>query len=475
MADQLDDPDTALRDLAEVARRLSRGDQHRDVTTTALESVLLDRFESALTQVRTEHALKLARLASSLRTNDQRSAHVSTALAVAAGQVAAERTALLQDELDSIDEAIEAARWSEINQLHEEAGESHLAAAIAIQQSGEPQDRWAESMFQAGIHLDAAGRQQDAASIFRDYVKARDERDPVRIEAMFRLAQALEAELSWEEAADWYDRLIEAHPQSAQATGAYVPSARSLLALGRVDEARCRLQSVIDGETALRPGAIDYRDTLVMIGRMRAAAGEYPQAIGHLQEAADRWPDHPETVAVLFDVASARRSLGVEISRRLLEETLTPSVRHSMESDRLANLWEAAISFEQVIEMLEEQADRSASRERMHRASSIARSDCLSETGRIREAIVGYEAIARKWPAHPAAMHALVEIASAWTILDEPARAQAAHQRALARLRDLPDEVLNREDSFMNREVWERWMNTVPVGTDLFAGASSEP
>ena len=146
-----------------------------------------------------------------------------------------------------------------------------------------------------------------------------------------------------------------------------------------------------------------------------------------------------------------------------------------MESDRLANLWEAAISFEQVVEMLEEQADRSASRERMHRAAAIARADCLSETGRIREAIVGFEAIARKWPAHPAAMHALVEIASAWTILDEPARAQAAHQRALARLRDLPDEVLNREDSFMNREVWERWMNTVPVGTDLFAGASSEP
>ena len=201
MADQLDDPNTALKDLAEVARRLSRGDQHRDVTTTALESVLLDRFESALTQIKTEHALELARLAASLRTNDQRSAHVSTALAVAAGQVAAERTTVLNDEVNTLDEAIEMARWSEINQLHEEAGESHLAAAIAIQQSGEPQDRWAESMFQAGIHLDAAGRQQDAASIFRDYVKARDERDPVRIEAMFRLAQTLGSrDLAWEDA-----------------------------------------------------------------------------------------------------------------------------------------------------------------------------------------------------------------------------------------------------------------------------------
>ena len=475
MADQLDDPLTALDDFSEVARRLARGDRHRDVTTTSLESVLLDRFESALTQGKTEHALELARLAAGLRSDDQRSSHVSTALAVAASQVAAERTAVLIEEADGLDEEVESARWSDIADLHEEAGESHLAAAIAIQQSGAPQDQWAESMYQAGVHLDAAGRQQDAASIFRDYVQARDERDPVRIDAMFRLAQALEAELSWEEAADWYDRLIEAHPQSAQATGSYVPSARSLLALGRIDEARCRLQSVIDGDTALRPGAIDYRDTLVMLGRMCSTAGEYPQAIGHLQEAADRWPDHPRTVAVLFDVASARRSLGVEISRRLLEETLAPSARQAMESDRLANLWEAAINYEQVVEILEEQTEPSDSFERMHRAAAIARADCLSETGRIREAIIGYEAIARKWPDHPAAMHALVEVASAWTVLDEPARAQAAHQRALARLQDLPDEVLNREDSFMDREVWERWMNTVPVGSGLFAGAPSEP
>ena len=468
MSDLLNEPEQALLDLTEAVRRVARGDQHVDVTVATLEAILLDRFESALTRNRTPHALQLARLASSLRPMGQRSARVSTALAVAAGQVAADRTKALEFQGTVWDDEA----WTSILDLHAEAGEAHLEAAEA---SGDDEAVWADALFHAGVHLDAAGRQPDAAAVFLDYVNGRGERDPVRVDAMFRLAQALEVDLAWEDASTWYDRLLTEHPRSLQATRSYVPSARCLLALGQPEEARCRLQSVVDGQTPLTPGAPDYRDTLVMLGRLCVDQGEYSEAISRLREAADRWPDHLGTVAVLFDIAAARRSLALSIDQRLSHDNLTPSQRQSLESDRLVNLWEAAITFEQVIEILASVDPPTPNSHRRQRAAAVARADCLLETGRLREAISCYESVARTWPDHPAAMHSLVQVASAWTTLGDLERADTAHRRALDRLGSLPDDVLDREGGFMSRAVWERWLNTIPVGSDLYAGASITP
>ena len=466
VTDLLNSPDQSLLDFTEAVRRVSRGDEHVDVTTATLEAILQDRFESALTRHQTPHALAIARLAASLRPSGQRSIRVSTALAVAAGQVAADKTNAMEarNEWDDTE-------WADILELHAEAGMSHLQAAQA---AADDEDAWAHAIFHAGIHLDAAGRQREAAGVFLDYVNGRGERDPVRVDAMFRLAQTLEADLAWEDASQWYDRLLTDHPRSLQATRCYVPSARCLLAIGQSEEARCRLESVIHGETSLTPGAADYRDTLVMLGRLYADEGDYPEAIIRLQEAADRWPNHVGTVGVLFDIASARRSLALSIDQKLLQDEMTPSQRQSLESDRLANLWEAEITFDQVIKMLAEIDPPTPNSHRRQRAAAIARADCLLETGRLREAVSCYESIARTWPDHPAAMHALVQVASAWTTLGELKRADAAHRRALDRLDSISDDVLDQEDAFMSRAVWERWLNTIPVGSELYAGASAD-
>ena len=461
--DLLNQPDLAMTDFREATRRLARGDRHPDVNLATMEAVLLDRFESSLTQGETLHALRLARLAGSLRPEDQRGTRVLTAIAVSAGQVASDRT----DRMESRDTGWDADEWDDILELHAEAGGSYLAAANT---SSQDELGWSDAMFQAGRHLDAAGRQRQAIGVLTDYVNAADSRDPRRIEAMFRLAQALEADLQWQEAANWYARIIDNHPHSLDATRSYVPSARCLLSLGQSTEARCRLESVVDGETTLMPGSEDYRDTLVMLGRLSISEEEYSDAVNRLREAADRWPDHPDTALVLFDIASARRSLAQQINGQLNHDKLAPNRRQQLTADRLENLWEAALTFDQVMERLSDAQPPTPALQRWQRAAAISRSDCLLETGRLKEAIVGYEAVARTWPDHAAAIHALVQVASAWTTLGEFDRADSAHNRALKRLGDIPDEQLDQSEGFMNREVWERWMNTVPVGTDLFAG-----
>lgn len=466
-ADLLYASEQSMLDFTEAARRMARGDRHIDVTVSTLESILQDRFESALTRHETLHALALARLAASLRPVGERSVRVSTALAVAAGQVAADRTAVLEAQ-DHWDED----EWQAILDLHAEAGHAHLQAANA---AGIDEEAWAHALFHAGVHLDAAGQQREAAGVFLDYVNARGERDPVRIEAMYRLAQALEADMQWSKASEWYDRLLTDHPTSLQATRCYVPSARCLLAIGDPVEARCRLESVVDGQTPLTPEAVDYRTSLMMLGRLCVDAGEYTAAVSHLQEVADRWPDHVDTTAVLFDMANARRALALSIDQRLTGEHLTPSQRQALESDRLANLWEAELVYGQVIESLSQIDPPTPNTHRVLRAATVARADSLLETARLQEAVASYESVARTWPDHPAAMHALVQVASAWTKLGDPERADAAHRRALDRLGSISDDVLDEESSFMSRDVWERWLATMPVGSDLYAGASSDP
>tara|TARA_Y100000589_G_scaffold108526_2_gene103141 strand:+ start:327 stop:2801 length:2475 start_codon:yes stop_codon:yes gene_type:complete len=462
--DLLNQPDQAMIDFREAVRRIKRGDRHPDVNIASMEAVLLDRFESCLTRGETLQALERARLAGSLRTEGHRGSRVLTAIAVSAGQVAADRTRRMEAQSSEWN----AAEWEDILELHAEAGHSYLAAAAVSEQH---EIGWADAMFQAGVHLDAAGRQREAIGVLTDYVNAADSRDPRRIESMFRLAQALETDLSWVDASDWYARIIEDHPHSLHATRSHVPSARCLLAMGQTTDARCRLQSVVDGETTLMPGSEDYRNTLIMLGRLSVAESEYSEAINRLREAADRWPDHPDTPMVLFDIASARRSLAQQINDQLNQEQLTPNRRQQLTADRLENLWEAALTFDQVMEHLCEEEPPTPSMQRWLRAAAISRSDCLLETGRLKEAIAGYEAVARDWPDHAAAIHALVQVASAWTTLGEFDRADSAHNRALARLRDIPDEQLDHSEGFMNREVWERWMNTVPVGSELYAGA----
>ena len=461
--DLLNQPDLAMIDFTEAVRRINRGDRHPDINLTTMETVLLDRFESSLTQGKTLQALERARLAGSLRPEGQRGSRVLTAIAVSAGQVAADRTR----QMEAQGSQWNALDWADILELHAEAGHSYLAAATV---SDQDEIGWAEAMFQAGLHLDAAGQQREAVGVLTDYVNAADNRDPRRIEAMFRLAQALETDLSWGDASNWYARIIEDHPHSLHATRSHVPSARCLLAMGQATEARCRLQSVVDGETTLMPGSEDYRNTLIMLGRLSVSEGEYSEAINRLREAADRWPEHSDTPMVLFDIASARRSLAQQIDGQLNHGQLTPNRRQQLSADRLENLWEAALIFDQVMERLSDSESPTPSLQRWQRAAAISRSDCLLETGRLKEAIAGYEAVARDWPDHAAAIHALVQVASAWTTLGEFDRADSAHNRALARLKDIPDERLDQSEGFMNREVWERWMNTVPVGSDLYAG-----
>ena len=50
---------------------------------------------------------------------------------------------------------------------------------------------------------------------------------------------------------------------------------------------------------------------------------------------------------------------------------------------------------------------------------------------------------------------------------NDGARRAAEQMTALQRLETMPDDALSRIDSLMDRAIWERWMQIMPVGSQL--------
>ena len=61
-------------------------------------------------------------------------------------------------------------------------------------------------------------------------------------------------------------------------------------------------------------------------------------------------------------------------------------------------------------------------------------------------------------------MHALVQIVNCYDRLGDVDAADIAHQNAMLRLRQLPDEAFEKTEALMDRAAWERWLESRPAG-----------
>ncbi len=69
-------------------------------------------------------------------------------------------------------------------------------------------------------------------------------------------------------------------------------------------------------------------------------------------------------------------------------------------------------------------------------------------------------------------MTALIQIVNCYAALGDRNRQRTAHARALVRLKKLPDEAFDEDDSLLDRDAWERWLQNMPAGDAQSASAS---
>jgi len=467
----LGDHVAALADLGDAGRLLKSGRTHPDIDVGVLATVYMDRYEAVLLQGWLDHALAYSLAARSLYEPGTCPGEVSHAVATVAGQRARNLGTRLNtgtsgpfQPLDAEDRELH----RKVTSLHVQAAEAHRAAARWWHDQPGEEARWRSSLVEAGLHDDAAGRTDEAIEAFTEALAATREDDPRRGELMERLGRCLQAEARFDEAATWYQTVIDTWPSSPDATRCHVPLARCLEAMGEIDTAWSNLLEVVEGRTSLTPGAVDWMDALRELGTLGFRSARYAQAIPHLDSFLARTADPDQRTDTLLLLAACSRGAARNMTRRLVEDaTMPPSMREVVDARRRDLLVRAQEAYAEVVEASDASNPQRTRDTETVRTALIGRGDALYDLGLYMDAIDIYERAARDYAGHTASMHALVQIAGAWVELGNRDRAAAAHARALQRLESMPDDALSRIDSLMDREIWERWMRIMPVGAQM--------
>jgi tetratricopeptide (TPR) repeat protein len=360
-------------------------------------------------------------------------------------------------------------------QLHlQAAGDLFLEHARLLRPMPESDRTWADSLWQAGDCYDLGGNVVIAIEVFREYVAGCGD-DLRRAEALFRLAQCNRSIERHEAALQVLVRLIDEHPHSPYATRAHVALARCYRQLERHGESIQHLESVLRGQQALMPDAVDYRDALIELGVVHHEVGDQLQAIGRLKEAVDRYPNDPRRDEILFRLADSHRRRAVELGQQLDGPSpLASADRARKQKHRAEHLSEAATMFAQLVQRFDEpERTLDTSERQMRRLSQLYRADSAFDLEAYEEAAERYQTVAREYVDHHCSMFALVQIINCHHHLGNRHAAAVAHERALARLGQLSPDVFDAPEVLLGREAWRRWLqNSLPSSSTMHAAAS---
>lgn len=459
-------------DFREVVTLLKKSPPRRDVSRPMVAQRLCDRHDAALAMGRMDRALEYATIAETLFTVDTVPADVLIRLASTNRQMAENllassgaagddaRRAINPDDLDP------AVRY-EVNRRYVQAAEDYIRHAGAETTQPMTEAEWGDSLWFAAECFDQGGEHRRAIEQFEKYLGSRPPDDPRKAEAMFRLAQARQALMEYGEAATAYELLLSDRTRSSFAARCHVPLAHCYLALNRTDDARKTLERVLTGESLLQPDANDYRDALIELGRLHHDQDQFVSAIERLSEAMERYPDDPRSAETRYLLADSYRGNALAIGRRLGEDTgLSPAEGSRLTTMRSEQLQQAEEIFGSIVNDHAPQPGQTlpASLEELVRRAHLYQADCAFELGQFDHAVGLYESASRQYSGGASSMYALVQIVNCYSALGDIERASAAHQRALLRLKQLPDTAFASPESLMDRTAWERWLRNSPVG-----------
>ena len=338
---------------------------------------------------------------------------------------------------------------------------------------GDP-ERSAESLWLAADSMDNAGDLGSAAQLFSEYVEVRHD-DPRRVEGEFRLAKTFHARGDYETAAKVYEALLAEHPTAEEAYRSYVPLAQCYLynpGAEDPDRADELLTRVISGEI-FEPDAPEFRAGLIELGALHMRTGRYADAIRRLTEARDRYDDLSDDARFLSRLAEAYR-LSAQAIANDLRDAMPHSQRTRLRGLREQHLLAALDLYERVIQRYQSReaaGDRIADLDRtIRRNAMFYRGDCAYDLGEhaadsadragayFERAIRYYDTSAQRYADDPASLVAMIQIVNCYAALGKWREVQTAHERARARLAELPPRAWDATDSPMDRRYWERWL-----------------
>lgn len=439
-----------------------------------IDESLGQRFRDRLQKKEFEAAAKYAQLAERLFPADKAPPEVPLRLAEI-NRAAAE--AIIPP---SMREAGEPPDLSMIDPVsREEAKRRFYEAAMAYQRHAkaglisDPEGALSSLWLSADCY-DQAGEQDRAVEGFTQYIQAQQE-GPRRLLAQYRLARALQSMGQFKKAVPLFEDIVEHAPVSDEATMSLIPLAQCyLLASEDADHAKAeaKLLQIVEGKQ-FEPSARQFRTAVIELGRMYRRVGEYPKAIERLSEAVERYKDLEKDPAVQSALADSYR-LSAGVIGEQLKSAMPQNERARLSRLRRERLEEALSLYDRVRELMEPMDTRRMSElEKITlRNAMFYRGDCAFDLGAFhkddvqvsrgyyQQAIRFYDTAAQRYADDPSSLASMMQIVSAYAALGQWTEAQTAQNRAKARLKELPPEAWTTASGPMDKQHWERWLES---------------
>lgn len=362
------------------------------------------------------------------------------------------------------------------------AYQRHAKAALISDPEGS-----ATSLWLSADCYDQSGEQDRAVEGFTQYIQAQQD-GPRRLLAQYRLARTLQSMGQFKKAVPLLEDIIEHAPVSDEATMSMIPLAQCyLLASDDADHAKAeaKLLQIVEGKQ-FEPSARQFRTAVIELGRMYRRVGEYPKAIERLSEAVERYKDLEKDPAIQSALADSYR-LSAGLIGEQLKSAMPQNERTRLSRLRRERLDEALALYDRVRELMEPMDVRRLSElEKITlRNAMFYRGDCAYDLGAFhkddpqtsrgyyQQAIRFYDTAAQRYADDPSSLAAMMQIVSAYAALGQWTEAQTAQNRAKARLKELPPEAWTSASGPMDKQHWERWLES-SVKLDKMAEGKAE-
>lgn len=364
-------------------------------------------------------------------------------------------------------DAVPEAQRREAASRFRRAGELYEQLAARFRGDVSRRDVWVSAQRSTAECYDLGAHGIQAIRAYRDYLASTTAEDLERAHVAFRYARVLHAAGRIQEALEAYDDLVSTHESMPEAANkARVDAARCLIALGRNQEARARLEAIVRGlPKGPFPDSIGFREAKFALGRLLTDIGDWSDAISTLSEILRRYPDDPRVQEAAFNLGYAHQEAASDLVTEIEDPAITPSRRQFIRARHTEHLNGAVEAYGQVIatyDAREKDALNPLEQDRL-RDASIGQADCAFELGHHQEAIELYEQIERRYRKQATSLGALVRLVQIWDHLGNAQMADKAHRQAELRLAQLPESAFRFPESSFDRDSWRIWIERRPL------------
>lgn len=417
--------------------------QNRWLSADELRTSLLDAYQEFLRRQQFEFAIELAKLSGPVLSAARSLQLQAQAHALWGRHLIATADAGRTPDADK--------RQSEGRRRLRQAGQLFRQLAALRAASRE----YPDDLYDAAEAELAGHDYSSAVETFKKYLDAEARKRRPRAllalgEALLALGQPTAALASLEEC-------IEFHGRDAAVFEARVMAARGYLQQGRTEPAEKLLLDNLYGD-ALSPASTEWRQSLLLLGRLLYEAGRYPEAIECLDEAIARYPQDAD--------AEESRYLAAESYRRSASQVRSQEAQEATAEGRLARRrqWTQLLEnglgrFEQELNgilLRQEQRPLSRLEESILRNCFFARGAILFSLGRYEEAIQAYASVTNRYQQRPEVLDAYMQIAACYRRLGQSADARSTLEQAKYALKHLPEGASFDDTSNYSRQEWAR-------------------